>query len=225
MHLPERPRAFIVSLLLPPAYGRDLKWGVYTLDRDYVLGVEVRANKRRWRAQIRRNQGKESGVSQTRKHRPGWSHYLAQSLLLLVAAVVILALVQISFVLTLPLAYLVYAALLLLSIPPFYLLWRTPPEKDSLRWQLWGPFAFILPMVSVFLTVYDLVWKTNQTPVYGWLGFLGFVIQTAASFVLWISLLVAQMKVLSARRARLQHERQPLEYHLWGAGAFLKDRE
>ena len=164
-------------------------------------------------------------MSQTGKQRPGWSHLLAQSLLLLVAAVVILALVQISFVLKLPLAYLLYAALLVLSIAPLYLLWRAPPEKDSLRWQLWGPYAFILPMVSVFLTVYDLVWKTNQTPVYGWPGFLGFVVQMAASFVLWISLLVAQMKVLSARRARLQHERQPLKYQWWGAGAFLKDRE
>jgi hypothetical protein len=164
-------------------------------------------------------------VPQTGKHRPGWRHHLAQSLLLLVAGVVILALMRISFVLKLPMAYLVYAALLLLSLPPFYLLRRAPPEADSLRWQLWGPYAFILPMVSIFLTIYDLVWKTNQTPVYGWPGFLGFVVQMAASFVLWIGVLVVQMKVLSARRTRLQRESQPLEYQVWGAGAYLKDQE
>jgi hypothetical protein len=164
-------------------------------------------------------------VLQAGKHRSGWSRHLAQSLLLLVAVVVILILVQISFVLKLPLAYLGYAALLLLSLPPFYMLWRAPPEADSLRWQLWGPYAFILPMVSVFLTIYDLVWKTNQTPVYGWPGFLGFVVQMAASFVLWIGVLVAQMKVLSARRTRLQRKGQPLEYPVWGAGADMKDLE
>ena len=139
-------------------------------------------------------------MSQTGKYRSGWRHHVAQSLLLLVATVVILALVQISLVLKLPLAYLVYAALLVLSLPPFYLLWCAPPEADSLRWQLWGPYAFVLPMVSVFLTVYDLVWKTNHTPVYGWPGFLGFVVQMAASFVLWVSLLVAQMKVLKRQK-------------------------
>jgi hypothetical protein len=80
-------------------------------------------------------------------------------------------------------------------------------------------------MVSVFLAVYDLVWKTNQTPVYGWPGFRGFVVQIAASFALWIGVLVVQMKALSARRTRLQRESQPLEYRLWGAGAFMKGQE
>ncbi len=164
-------------------------------------------------------------MSQTGKHRQAWRHRLAQVLLLLVAVLVIMPLVQISFVLRLPMAYLVYVALLLLSLPPFYLLWRTPPEEGSLRWQLWGPYALILPIVSIFLTVYDLVWETFQTPVYGWPGFLGFVVQMVASFVLWISLAVAQMKLLDARRTRLQRESQSLEDQLWGAGAFMKDQE
>jgi hypothetical protein len=156
-------------------------------------------------------------VSHVGSHQPEWRHHLAQALFLLVAAVVILTLMQIGFVVKLPMAYLVYAAMLLLSIPPFYLLWRAPPDDNSLRWQLWGPYAFILPMASIFLTVYDLVWKTHQTPVYGWPGFLGFVVQMAASFVLCFSLLVAQMKLLGARRTHLQRERQPWEHRWWGA--------
>ena len=164
-------------------------------------------------------------MSHSGQHWPGWSHHLAQALLLVIAAVVIMTLVQVSFHLSVPMAYLVYAALLLLSLPPFYLMWHTPPEEQSLHWQLWGPYAFILPMVSVFLTIYDLVWKTLQTPVYGWPGFLGFVVQMGASFVLSIGLLVAQVSLLDSRRTHLQRERQLLEHQLWGAEPFMQEQD
>jgi hypothetical protein len=164
-------------------------------------------------------------VSQSGQHRPDWLHHLAQALLVLVAGVVLLTLMRIGFDVQLPTAYLVFAALLLLSLPPFYLLWRAPPGEDSLRWRLWGPYAFILPMVSIFVIIDDLVWKTLQTPEYGWPGFFGFVAQMAASFLLAIGLLVAQAKLLSARRTRLEHERQPLEHQLWGAEAFPRHQD
>jgi hypothetical protein len=133
--------------------------------------------------------------------------------------------VQFSLLVQPPLVYLLCVALLLLSLPPYYLLWRVPPEQDSLRWQIWGPYALILPLVSIFITVYDLVWETNQTHVYGLPGLLGFVVHMAASFVLWISLLLVQMKALNARSKRLQLTSQPLEQHLWEAEPVLKQQD
>ena len=175
------------------------------------LSVEEGRMLRRGRQRQARRQGRHSAL-----------YLLAQALLLLLAMVIIMGLLQIGFALKTPGTYIFYAVLMVLSVPPFYLLWRSPPEHDSLRWQLWGPYAFVLPILSIGLAVYNLVWETNQTPAYGLPGFFGFVVQMVATFGLWFSLLAMQAKAIMTRERRLQAERQPLEFQIWGPAPFME---
>ncbi|GEM_PF-2590639 len=146
--------------------------------------------------------------------RRSWRHtgrQVLQVLLVLLIVSVLSGLAGAGSALKPPGVFILSAALLLLSIPPFYLLWRWPPEEDMAGLQGWKLccifLMLILPMIGIFSTLYHLVWDYADAPRYGLSGFLGFAVFLVISFGLWIGLIIVQVKAINARSRRLRAER------------------
>jgi hypothetical protein len=141
-----------------------------------------------------------------RGRRQGW-RVVVYVFLLAFDTTLLRVVLQIGFRVEPPGVYALSAALLLLSLLPFYLLWRSPPEDDSsLRWMLWGPYAFVLPLVGIALALYHFIGGDTSAP--GLPQVLGSLALIVVGFVLWAGLLAVEAWAISARRKRLQRERR-----------------